>query len=134
MKKNVIFLLVYLVPLFFSISCQTEREPHPPETEPLYMARPKILIESPVAHLPLILEWESVNGAQSYEIETADSPQFNSSLKNWTTMETAFRIETIDSEELYFRIRSRFAEGNSRWSETLLIRDEGEDISLQWNR
>ncbi len=138
MNKNVIFLLLMAASAAFIMSCETNAGATNSDTETavdsLYPSRPRILLESSTGTLPLCLHWESVNGAQTYEIETADSPLFNSSLRNWTLRDTSFEISALSQPVLYLRIRSRFDSGTSRWSETLEVKKEDDTISLGWVR
>ena len=138
MFKNVIFLLLIICAAVIVPSCKTAVEESYSDTEDptrsLYPSRPKLLLESYQQSLPLSLHWESVEGAQTYEIEMADSPLFNSSLRNWTIRDNSFQVDALVQTVMYLRIRSRFDTGTSRWSETLELKEEDDKILLGWVR
>ncbi len=135
MFKNVkIAILSFMITCLF-FSCRTAVEsPRSLNDEPLYMSRPKILLESSRATLPVLLSWEEVKGARSYEVQVSDKADFNSSLQNWTLRGNTFSLSNVKSEMVFLRIRSVYPGGTSRWSETLIIRKEGSEIYLQWDR
>ena len=127
-----IFLYLFLSLLIFS--CSTAPDKAPGNSEPLYMARPKILLESPRTFLPLSLVWEDVKGARAYEIQLSEELNFSCSIQNWTLRESSFDLDEMDCPVKYLRIRSRFTDGTSRWSEVLEIKKEENEIHLQWLR
>ena len=133
--KNVRILIQYLFIICLFFSCRTvEDTPESVSDEPLYMSRPKILLESYRTSLPVLLNWEEVNGARSYEVQVSDKADFNSSLQNWTLRGNSFSLANMKSETAFLRIRSVYPGGMSRWSETLIIRKDGSEIYLQWDR
>lgn len=129
-KIKALFLL-----FFFTIfSCQSIKEEVIIESEPFYMARPKILLNSNLANIPLTLNWEEVKGAKSYEIQLSDSSDFNSSKQNWTMRQSSFSMDELNSPVSYIRIRSQFTSGTSLWSEILQVSQQENEIHLQWLR
>lgn len=129
-KIRVLFLLVFLT----IFSCQTINEEVLTESEPFYMARPKILLNSNLANMPLTLNWEEVKGVKSYEIQLSGSSDFNSSKQNWTMRQSSFSLDALNSPVSYIRIRSQFTGGTSLWSEILQVSQEENEIHLQWLR
>jgi len=132
---------LFLIISFTVLSCSTA----PPEADTAdagqelpddsgYMSRPKILIDTPVASLPYTLKWENVLGARSYELQIADNRNFSSSLQSWTLKDTSFVVEMTGRDEVFVRIRSRYPQGYSRWTEPLRISRTDEGIMLQWER
>lgn len=132
--KNVKLKLPTLL-LFLSLfSCGTTTQEIVVESEPFYMARPKILLNSNHANIPLTLKWEEVKGAKGYEIQMSGSSDFNSPNQNWTMRQSSFILEQLNCSVSYIRIRTLFTGGTSRWSEILQLTREENEIHLQWLR
>ena len=135
MYENVKKAIRYTIVISLFFSCRTAVDSTQSVVdEPLYMSRPKILLDSNRTSLPVLLSWEEVNGAKSYEMQVSDTADFNSSLQNWTLRGNTFSFSDMKSEQMFLRIRSVYPGGTSRWSETLIIRKEGSEIYLQWDR
>ena len=131
-RTNTARLLLSLILLFpFLSACRSTGEESAAAIEEPFMARPRILVESSRASLPLRLQWESVSGAKGYELQISDSENFNSSLRNLTITQSSFLLEELDSSVLYIRVRSIFDGGTSRWSETLQVSVTDGEIHLQ---
>jgi len=127
-------LFVLLLALFFlQTACQSNDTGISSATVPessIYVSRPKIILETPMAKLPYTLTWEGSNAVRSYEIQSALDPDFTQSRQNWTTKESFLLIKELKGDRVYFRIRSRFEEDFSRWSEILQISKQNEGIRL----
>lgn len=67
---------------------------------------------------PILLAWKKNKFAESYELQFSSSPDFDQILLNTKTPVNRFVLnEKISSEEIYWRVRSRFQGYTSEWSE-----------------
>lgn len=64
------------------------------------------------------LSWNSVSGAQGYQLQIARDFNFTDQITNESITETSFTLQhELDTNTLYFwRVRALSAEGNSNWS------------------
>lgn len=132
-KTGMIILLASLI-LFTGCRSNSGDIADSGQDEEFFLSRPKIIIDTPVTKLPYTLKWEGSKAARSYEIQSAFDQQFTDSRQNWTTRESFLLLEELKSEVVYIRIRARFDGDYSRWSEVLMLTQDGSDLKPTWLR
>ena len=72
----------------------------------------------------VLINWDSVEDAEGYEIQMSGSELFNDDLKNWTIRGRNLELPIDSGSIVWFRIRAFNKETTSRWSAPLKIEEK----------
>jgi hypothetical protein len=92
--------------------------------EEAFLPRPRF--DKPAAR-PLsrfLLTWDSVDGAEGYQIQMSENQNFVQIDRAWTIKGNNLELPIEDGQTLFFRIRSFDESTTSRWSAVLEVKEE----------
>ncbi|NJL25917.1 MAG: hypothetical protein HC902_12615, partial [Calothrix sp. SM1_5_4] len=68
--------------------------------------------------ISVVFSWSKIKNAESYTIEVATSPDFNSPISSNSTRERGFLLKQAELKgRVYWRVRAESPQGPSEWSE-----------------
>ncbi|MDF1568926.1 MAG: hypothetical protein RQ801_04970 [Spirochaetaceae bacterium] len=71
-----------------------------------------------------LLTWDSVDGAEGYQIQMSENRKFVQIDRAWTIKGNNMELPIEDGQTLFFRIRSFDESTTSRWSAVLEVKEE----------
>ena len=89
-----------------------------------FLARPRF--DNPAAR-PLnrfLLTWDSVDGAEGYQIQMSENRDFTQINRAWTIKGNNLELPIKVGQTLFFRIRSFDESTTSRWSVVLEVKED----------
>ncbi len=114
--------------LFFSTACSSgkasEQAVEIVNADEGFISRPRF--DKPHGR-PLgrvLISWDSVEGAEGYEIQMSGSEMFSDDVKKWTIRGRNLELPIESGSLVWFRIRAFNKETASRWSAPLMIEEK----------
>lgn len=119
-------LLISMTLLFASCSSGKISDPAVDDVnlEDTFISRPRL--DKPQGR-PLgrvLISWNSIEGAEGYEVQMSGSELFSDDVKKWTIRGRNLELPIESGSVVWFRIRAFNKETTSRWSAPLKIEEK----------